>query len=140
MLCQTCSNLLYALGNYLLTKQPIDAACREDAKTYAVDLCRHTFVSYFANKLVGYPYASAALAMLATEKVKEVDGLNRPNVPPRLRQAAVEFVAYVLKLQKMMMFFHELSHILYYNNRDLHERRIASAMKMLGSMGRDAKS
>jgi hypothetical protein len=49
MLSQTCSNLLYGLGN----------------------------ASYFANKLVRYPYASAALAMLASERRGGVDALNR---------------------------------------------------------------
>jgi hypothetical protein len=135
MLIQTISNLLHGFGNVLLTRQRMDDPAKEQINLYAADLCRNTFISFFANKLIRYPYATAALAMLGSENIRGTDGLTSDDIAPRVRAAASEFLLHLLKLQKMMMFFHEMSHILYDKNKPLHEARIAGVMQLLGSIG-----
>lgn len=131
VLAQTCSDLLYGFGNYHLANQLSDGLHVSNARAFAGSVCRRTFAAYFANKLVSQPYVSAAFAMLACEKVAGTDSLNEPGL---------EFVSRINKLQKMMMFFHEFSHVFFEARPEFHSRCMEAVTALLNGVGEMQKA
>jgi hypothetical protein len=127
VLAQTCSDLLYGFGNYHLANQVPDRRHAASARAFGSGVCRRTFAAYFANKLVDRPYVSAALAMLACDKVEGEDSLT---------EAGLTFVSKLGKLQKMIMFFHEFAHVMFDAKPELHTRCMTAVMGLLNEIGK----
>ncbi|MDA9483449.1 hypothetical protein XI07_15805 [Bradyrhizobium sp. CCBAU 11445] len=126
VLARTCSDLLYGFGSRHLAHQLASATDASNANQFASSVCRRAFAAYFANRLVGHPYVSAAFAMLACEETKGADLLNEP---------ALKFVSRINELQKMMMFFHEFSHVFFDCKPEFHARCVDTMEVLLDRVG-----
>jgi hypothetical protein len=137
-LVRICSDILYAFGNYHLAGQlPQDVARRDGCSAFASSICRRAYLEYFANKLSDFPYVSASFAMLASENV---DGSDLLNEPGRWNTAGREFISKVLHLQKLTMFFHELSHVIFDIRPDFHTTCLAVVNEILTMTGEMQKA
>lgn len=133
VLAQTLNALLYGFGNFLQADEMVTEQEKANATTYGSSVCRRTLAAYFANKLVDRPYVSAAFAMIALEDIQGADSLD---------EGVRAFLGEVSTHQKMMMFFHELTHIVFDDKPELHAQcmsTISGSLEQMGELRRAGK-
>lgn len=98
----------------------------EQYRRIASAVFRHTLFSYLEQKLARFPRTAGAFANLASEEKEATQSLSVPEG---------DLIAEISALQKMLMFYHETTHIVHAERNELRDQSIASLTMLLKSLG-----